>query len=131
MPLKLQEQKVIEEQFQLHIPKSKPCRLDLDDIAMPSEMQNPSHDSAFEEAGFPIYSFAFVLRSSGYWTYAIVANRQVIKGQEAIRFVVDKNGSTKILKRRHWARYIRLVRNDYDWHSKPVQDTWMQRTGIS
>jgi hypothetical protein len=104
----------------------KPRRLDLGDIARPSEMHSPSHDSAFEEAHFPIHSFAFVVRSSGEWTYAIFANRAVLKDQDAIRFVMDKNGSTKILKKRHWTRYIRLVRDDNDGHSKLIGDTWLQ-----
>jgi hypothetical protein len=119
MPLRPEEQKGIEEQ--LHLANSMPRLLDLGDIARPSEMQHPSHDSAFEETCFPIHSFAFVLRSSGQWTYAIVANRPVINGPGAsIRFVVDKHGSTKILERKHWARYIRLVR-DHE-HSETVED---------
>jgi hypothetical protein len=111
MPLRPDEQKVVEEQ--VYPPKSMPRLLDLGDIATPSEVQDLSHDSAFEDESFPIHSFAFVRRSSGHWTYAIVANRPVLNGPDAsIRFVLDKNGSTKILERKHWARYIRLVRNE-------------------
>ena len=86
---------------------------DLGDIATPNDMQYPSPTSAFEETNFPIHSFAFIRRSNGQWTYAIVANRPVLHGPLAsIRFVVDTYGSTKTLKRKHWERYIRLVVND-------------------
>lgn len=40
------------------------------------------------------------------WTYAIVADRP--QDGECIRFVVDTAGSTKVLKRRYWAKCIRL-----------------------
>ena len=85
---------------------------DLGAVGSSSDMQCPSPSSAFEECNFPIHSFAFVLRSNGQWTYAIVANRPVIDGPLAsIRFVVDEYGSTKTLKKRHWERYIRLVKD--------------------
>ncbi|KAL7503084.1 hypothetical protein ACHAXN_000924 [Cyclotella atomus] len=88
---------------------------DLGDVACPKDMQHPSPECAFEEHCFPIHSFAFILRSSGHWTYAIIANRPVLSGPEAsIRFVVDKRGSTKIIKRRQWGKYIRFIRKEGD-----------------
>ncbi|KAL3802510.1 hypothetical protein HJC23_012529 [Cyclotella cryptica] len=87
--------------------------LDLGDIALPSEIQNTSPQEAHDAASsLPVHSFAFVLRSSGQWTYAIVADRPVLTGPDAsIRFVINKKGSTKIFKKKHWGMYIRLVRN--------------------
>lgn len=97
--------------------------LDLGDVAHRNELQHPSPECAFEEHCFPVHSFAFVLRSDGHWTYAIVANRPVPSGPGAsIRFVVDKRGSTKILKRRHWGKYIRLVRDEDDMSVGDNQD---------
>jgi hypothetical protein len=37
-----------------------------------------------------------------------VADRPIVDGRECIRFVVDTNGSAKVLKRRYWGGYIRL-----------------------
>ncbi len=57
-----------------------------------------------------IHDFAWVLRSSRKWTYAIIADFPVEGGEEAsIRFVIDKLGNTKTLKMKHWAKCIRLV----------------------
>ena len=57
-----------------------------------------------------IHDFAWILRSSREWTYAIVADFPVQRGEEAsIRFVIDKLGNTKTLKVKHWAKCIRLV----------------------
>ena len=57
-----------------------------------------------------IHDFAWILRSSREWTYAIIADFPVESGEEeSIRFVIDKFGSTKTLKMKHWAKCIRLV----------------------
>jgi len=75
------------------------------------------------------HDFAFVLRSNGQWTYAMVAHRGPIidtsseigsssndKGQridssseDAILFVVDPAGSTKRLTKKYWSTCIRMV----------------------
>ncbi|KAL7477062.1 hypothetical protein ACHAW6_002878 [Cyclotella cf. meneghiniana] len=62
-------------------------------------------------ANLRIHDFAFVYRSDHTWTYAIIADRPVDgNGAEAsIRFVLDESGNTKTLKKKHWARYVRLV----------------------
>ncbi|KAL7519492.1 hypothetical protein ACHAWX_004242, partial [Stephanocyclus meneghinianus] len=87
--------------------------LELGDIALPSQIQNASPEDAHDAAAsLPVHSFAFVLRSNGQWTYAILADRPVPEGPQAsIRFVLDKRGSTKIFKRKYWGMYIRSVRN--------------------
>lgn len=52
------------------------------------------------------HNFAFVRRSKSHtWTYAIIAEMN----DDCIRFVVDRNGSTKTLKRKKWAKTVRLV----------------------
>lgn len=52
------------------------------------------------------HDFAFVQRSDGRWTYAIVAERQI----DFILFVVDAKGNTKKLKRECWASAVRTTR---------------------
>ena len=62
-------------------------------------------------ASLQIHSFAFICRSNGEWTYAIVANRPIESGPEAtIRFVVDEKGNTKIIQCKYWSTRIRLVK---------------------
>ena len=51
------------------------------------------------------HEFAFVLRSSGLFTYAIVAHRQ----KDMILFVVGTLGSIKLMSKRRWLSSIRLV----------------------
>ena len=59
--------------------------------------------------------FAFVLRSNGSWTYAIVAERSFHKGLGLVlRFVLDKKGTIKTLKRKYWEKGVRLV-NSSSW----------------
>ncbi|KAL3765299.1 hypothetical protein ACHAWO_000964 [Cyclotella atomus] len=71
-----------------------------------NQLHPPLPMEAYESNSFPIHSFAFVWRSCGVWTYAIVTDRP--QDGECIRFVVDTAGSTKVLKRRYWAKCIRL-----------------------
>jgi hypothetical protein len=90
-------------------------------VARPEDMQAETEPQRAQEhvSSLEVHSFAFVLRSNGEWTYAIVSDRQ--SGPDAsIRFVLDTKGSTKIIKAKHWSRYIRLVKNvDTD---EPVQN---------
>jgi len=53
--------------------------------------------------------FAFILRSGGTWTYAIVADRPFTQDGPSIRFVLDGKGSTKTIRKKYWGRGIRLV----------------------
>ena len=50
-----------------------------------------------------VHDFAFIQRSSGQWTYAIIAEKR----EDAIRFVVNGNGDTKTLSKKHWYTSIR------------------------
>ena len=93
--------------------------LQLGDSALPNEIAPPSPPSTFNPQHFPLHSFAFIKRSTGVWTYAIVADRPIPDGPDAsIRFVVDVKGSTKVFKKKHWERYIRLVNDDLN--SSPI-----------
>lgn len=77
--------------------------LELGDTGTPQDMLqefDPVKFSSLQE-----HDFAFVLRSDGKWTYAIISDRRM----EAIRFVVDFNGDTKTCPRSAWASRIRLV----------------------
>ena len=53
-----------------------------------------------------MHDFAFIRRSNGSWTYAIVAD---FPTPSSIRFVTDTKGSTKTLKKEHWVKSVRLV----------------------
>ena len=75
----------------------------------------------FEEAGFAadslnVHNYAFVKRSDGSFSYAIVANRLGSKNtsgtearEECLLFVVDSNGSIKKLYKKSWNRSVRLI----------------------
>ena len=93
--------------------------LTLGDIATPRDMHiEPNPRKAYENAAsLQIHSFAFILRSNGQWTYAILANRPVESGPEAsIRFVLDTEGRTKTLKSKHWSKCLRLVKDPESQH---------------
>jgi len=55
-----------------------------------------------------IHQFAFVLRSNGTYTYAIVSERR----EDRIRFVLDEIGSTKMIRQESFGRCIRGVNRD-------------------
>ena len=61
-----------------------------------------------------IHNFAFVRRSDGQWTYAILAYRE---GDAALIFVVDTDGGTKTVRRGRWHSHIRLVNGSPRNHS--------------
>jgi hypothetical protein len=56
------------------------------------------------------YVFAFVKRTDGLWTYAILAHRFVDdEGEEYMLFVMHQRGSTKTITKKKWASLVRLV----------------------
>ena len=75
------------------------------------------------------HDFAFVKRSNGHYSYAILAYRTTSGddspshhndsmksidnngkgGEEGMAFVMDNSGSTKMIRKKHWAEYVRLV----------------------
>ncbi|EJK65496.1 hypothetical protein THAOC_13629 [Thalassiosira oceanica] len=77
---------------------------------------------------------AFLKRSTGLWTCAVLAERSLqpqLKGiknhwftsdeiedlpnnvemEESLLFVIDEDGATKIVKRKHWGRFVRRMAN--------------------
>jgi len=79
--------------------------LDIGDTAnTPQEMIQASPKLA-EIERLQIHDFAFIRRSNGMWTYAIIANQD----EYHILFVADTKGSIKKLLRKHWADFVRLV----------------------
>lgn len=59
------------------------------------------------------YDFAFIKRTDGSWTYAILAYRSYENDDgnqdECMMFVMNEAGSTKMIKKCHWAEYVRRV----------------------
>jgi hypothetical protein len=90
-------------------------------------LRSPSHmiiehacGQAFQAASsLDTHDFAFVRRSDGSFSYAILAYRSMppISGnntsiEESMAFVMSGDGSTKIISRRHWGKYVCLVSMD-------------------
>ena len=61
------------------------------------------------------HNFAFVKRSDGSYSYTILAYRSMepIKGtkntEECMTFVMSDAGHTKIVRKRNWSEFVRLV----------------------
>jgi hypothetical protein len=88
--------------------------LDLGDAATPQDMQE--HIDCTKIESLQMHNFAFILRSDGEWTYSIIAHRQ----DGCMLFVVDTEGSFKIVLRKHWPTRIRLVNTEQKpWPSSP------------
>ena len=63
-----------------------------------------------------IHDFAWVKRSDGFYTYAILAyrnppieNKSNHHPEEYMYFVVDNSGSTKMILKKHWHDSVRLI----------------------
>jgi len=85
--------------------------LDLGDVGTSRDMiqfeYGPSIASKIMNS-LRVHDFAFIQRSDGRWTYAIIADKE----EDYIRFVVDANGDTKRLSKKHWCSSIRWVNPD-------------------
>lgn len=96
--------------------------LDIGDTAnTPQEMIQASPKLA-EIERLQIHDFAFIRRSNGMWTYAIIANQD----EYHILFVADTKGSIKKLLRKHWADFVRLVNkgnNNGSIENDGIEDT--------
>lgn len=106
----------VAESISSHQSKPLPSRdhraLQLGDVASPQDMHIESdHQRQYENvASLPVHSFAYILRSTGEWTYAIIADRPVKCGPNAsIMFVLNDKGSTKTIKAKDWGKYIRPI----------------------
>jgi len=78
----------------------------------------PTHKRAAQAANsLKKYEYAFIRRSDGSYSYAIVAcrsfrskNGATAEEEECIMFVVDEKGSTKVVGQKHWGDVVRLTR---------------------
>jgi len=59
--------------------------------------------------------FAFILRSNGTWTYAVVSEilNCNINNKPSIKFVVDRQGRTRTIPKKYWGKYICLINEDH------------------
>ena len=90
----------------------------------PSHMIIPQTTACIDTLGR--YDFAFVKRSNGTYSYSILAYRtnstDTTSGSsssdihdekgECMAFVIDDIGSTKIISKKYWKKYIRLVASE-------------------
>lgn len=81
-----------------------------------SHMNVESSPRAAEEKASQLknYDFAFIKRTDGSWTYAILAYRSINENgsdpkEECMMFVMNEEGSTKMIKKPQWADFIRCV----------------------
>jgi len=83
-----------------------------------------ANTSAYDIDSLKRHDFAFVKRSDGTYTYAILAFRSsdinskkatVVEedseegDDEKMVFVMNNNGSTKIIRKKYWSKLIRFV----------------------
>ncbi len=67
------------------------------------------------------FDFAFIKRSNGQFTYAILADRFIDEdgkygkkcGEECMRFVLSSDGTTKVIRRKFWLDMICLVNGSF------------------
>ena len=80
--------------------------LDLGDIGTTQHMLPADSNHSLETIdSLQTHDFAFVLRSDGRWTYAILADRR----KRSLLFVVNTEGDRKKLRKKDWATSVRLV----------------------
>ena len=74
------------------------------------------------------YDFAFIKRSNGLYSYAILAYRSNDNKGESLTFVMDDKGCTKMIRKKYWCEYIRLVNtDDLDLEQHEQHDNNMMR----
>ena len=79
--------------------------LNIGDVASSQDMIHGACYTSSDYSSLHVHDFAFILRSNGSYTYAIIAGRS----DDSIVFVVDTSGSTKTLNSRHWSQCVRFV----------------------
>jgi hypothetical protein len=86
-----------------------------------------SHKDGIEYAStLQPLDFAFILRSNGTWTYAVVCdilNCNITNNnnnKSSIKFVVDRQGCTRTIPKKYWGKYICLINED---HAKQVMNS--------
>mmetsp|Transcript_7685 Transcript_7685/g.13568 ORF Transcript_7685/g.13568 Transcript_7685/m.13568 type:complete len:120 (+) Transcript_7685:1-360(+) len=87
---------------------------------------------------------AFIKRSNGAWTCALLIERSLQPAnaptsrlhwhtkkeighktmalEESMLFVINEDGATKIIKMRHWGKFIRRVQTDDNAHNQGAVD---------
>mmetsp|Transcript_14664 Transcript_14664/g.31137 ORF Transcript_14664/g.31137 Transcript_14664/m.31137 type:complete len:696 (-) Transcript_14664:81-2168(-) len=96
-----------------------------------------SNDEAIHSASLlKIHERAFLKRSNGAWTSALLADRsfqpvntpstrnhwytqddidhETMKLEESMLFVINEDGATKIIKKKYWGKFIRRIQQDGD-----------------
>ncbi|KAL7475358.1 hypothetical protein ACHAW6_001274, partial [Cyclotella cf. meneghiniana] len=87
-------------------------------------------DAAKNASNLQNHDFAFVKRTDGSWTFAILACRIFLESQsnqadsheECMLFVISERGGTKIIRKPHWAEFIRIVATDHSKTTFEVSD---------
>mmetsp|Transcript_31329 Transcript_31329/g.63115 ORF Transcript_31329/g.63115 Transcript_31329/m.63115 type:complete len:685 (-) Transcript_31329:1503-3557(-) len=68
-------------------------------------------DAAFEANSLEVGDAAFILRSGGKWTYAIIIDKAMVSdGQYALRFEVGADNSRKTFMEAQWGKYVRVIK---------------------
>mmetsp|Transcript_13333 Transcript_13333/g.25467 ORF Transcript_13333/g.25467 Transcript_13333/m.25467 type:complete len:212 (+) Transcript_13333:189-824(+) len=82
--------------------------LDLGDVGTSRDMFECNPSCAWETtSSLQKHDFAFILRTDGRWTYAILADKQ----EKNMLFVVSLRGATKNISRNRFLDNVRLVNN--------------------
>ena len=84
------------------------------------------------------HDFAFVKRSNGNYSYAMAYRTSSYsnddddeKKDEGMAFVMDDSGSTKMIRKKHWCEYIRLVSvQDCSMITTPTEDQAMNNNDM-
>jgi hypothetical protein len=87
----------------------------LGDVARRSHMIIPDDtQAAFNQVSrLKLHNFAFIKRTDGSWTYALLAHRYFdADEEECMMFVLQEDGSKKTIKKRQWASFVRAVANE-------------------
>ena len=82
------------------------AHLNVGDVGCHRDMMEDADEDEIDS--LQVHDFAFIKRSDQRRTYALVA----LRPPDRILFLVDGEGSTKMLSRRHWFSCVRLVNND-------------------
>eukprot|EP00956_Cyclotella_meneghiniana_P001360 scaffold1462_cov64-Cyclotella_meneghiniana.AAC.1 len=91
-----------------------------DDYTLGEKARSASHmmDAIHPQSVYQLknYDFAFVKRSNGSWTYAMLAHRSrgISIEEEHMVFVLDEKGSRKVIDEKDWARFIRCLAESED-----------------
>mmetsp|Transcript_19122 Transcript_19122/g.39731 ORF Transcript_19122/g.39731 Transcript_19122/m.39731 type:complete len:609 (-) Transcript_19122:347-2173(-) len=88
-------------------------------------IEEPTKENALQSISkLETHSFVFVKRSDGKWTYAVLAFRSLEsfsknsttededgKGvvEECMTFVMSDSGASKVIRKKHWAEFVRCV----------------------